>query len=226
MGYAVMDFAAFNARYLHEDLGFNLVFPVLPLHGHRKVTPLSGEAFLSFDLVNTVHGLAQAVWDVRRLLSWVREQSPTAIGVYGLSLGAYTAALLAGLDGELHCLIAGIPVCDFPDLFREHSPRHIRLRAIEHKILGGAAEDTHRVVSPLFLPTRVAPGRRFIFAGLGDRVAFPTQAHKLWQHWEKPPVLWYRGNHVGYLWSGEVRRFVDDALEECGLVRSAARALG
>jgi len=217
MGYPVMDFAAFAARRLHEELGLNLVFPVLPLHGHRKITRMSGDAFLSFDLVNTVHGRSQAVWDVRRVLSWVRSQGARRVGLYGVSLGAYVTALTATTDEELDCVIAGVPVCDFPSLFRQLSPGHIRIRAIDHNILGGAAEEVHRVVSPLAMPPRVPRERRFIFAGLGDRVASPAQTERLWEHWERPEVAWYQGGHVGYLWHSKVREFVTRALKSSGL---------
>ena len=39
-----------------------------------------------------------------------RDQEPTAIGAYGVSLGGYTTALLGAFDGDLAAAIAGIPV--------------------------------------------------------------------------------------------------------------------
>ena len=213
MGYPFMDFVGLQAASLHRTLGCNVVMPVLPLHGPRKVTRISGEPFLSFDLMNTVHGLAQSVWDIRRLVSWIRGQGGASVSLYGVSLGAYVVALLAGLDGGVQSVVAGIPVVDIPRLFHEHSPLHIRARSIEHRILGGAAEDVFRVVSPLELPGGVAPERRAIFAGHGDRLAFPEQAEALWEHWGRPRMAWYPGNHVGYLWSRQVTRFLVESLD-------------
>jgi pimeloyl-ACP methyl ester carboxylesterase len=212
MGVPFMDFGAFPTR-LHTELGYNLVLPTLPLHGHRRVTRMSGEAFLSFDLVNSVHGLTQAIWDIRRIISWIRTQSSAPIAVYGVSLGAYVASLLAAIEPGLDRVLAGIPASDFPTLFRSHSPSHIQLRAVEHGILGGAAEDVHRVVSPLAMPPLVPRDRLFIFAGQGDRVVRPEQARALWEHWHEPSILWYPAGHVGYLMSGEVHDFVDFALD-------------
>jgi hypothetical protein len=207
-GSAFMDFPALGVATLHHDLGCNVIGPLLPLHGRRKITRLSGEAFLSFDLIDTVHGLAQAVWDVRRLLSWVEAQDPTAVGVYGVSLGGYLASLLVGLHDGIDCVVAGIPVSDFPALYSSHAPAHIRMRAIEHEILGGPAEEVHRVVSPLSFAPRVPHEHRAVYAGLGDRVARPRQAWQLWHHWGDPEILWFPGSHVGYLWSGAVGAFV------------------
>ena len=148
MGYASADFAGLRAAQLHHGLGANLVLPVLPLHGPRKVTRLSGEPFLSFDLMNTVHGFAQAVWDIRRLLAWVRAQGATSIGLYGVSLGAYVVSLLAGIEDGLDAVVAGIPMVDLPALFHELSPLHVRARSIEHHIIGGNAEAVFDAVSP------------------------------------------------------------------------------
>ncbi|MGA2519697.1 MAG: alpha/beta hydrolase [Acidimicrobiales bacterium] len=218
MGYPFMDFAGLHTRRLHRGLGLNVALPVLPLHGPRKVTLVSGEPFLSFDMMNTVHGLTQAVWDIRRLLSWIRAQGATTIALYGVSLGAYVVSLLAGIEEGLDAVVAGIPVVDFPSLFHAHSPVHIRARSIEHHILGGVAEDVCRVVSPMSFEVKVAPGHRYVFAGYGDRVAVPAQARALWEHWDKPRISWYPGNHVGYLWSRQVEAFLVEALTTSGLV--------
>ena len=83
---------------------------------------------------------------------------------------------------------------------------------IEHEILGGTAEAVHSVVSPLAFAPRVDRDRRFIFAGMGDRMATPVQAQRLWEHWEQPAICWYAGNHVGYLWSGAVREFLTESI--------------
>ena len=214
MGFPFMDFPGLHAGRLHHDLGLNVALPALPLHGPRRVTRVSGEPFLSFELMNAVHGLTQAVWDLRRLISWIRSQGATSISLFGVSLGGYTVSLLAGIEPGLDGVVAGIPVADFPGLFHGHSPRHIRVRAIEHRIMGGTADNVYRVVSPLCFDSRVAADRRYIFAGYGDRLATPDQARRLAEHWGDPTVSWYAGNHVGYLWSRQVTEFVEASLAE------------
>lgn len=223
MGIPFMDFVGLHAAKLHRDLGLNVVLPVLPLHGSRRLSRIGGEQFLGFDLVNTVHGFAQSVWDIRRIIGWVRAQDAPAIALYGVSLGGYTAALVSSIEPDLDCVIAGIPVVDFPTLMHTHSPLHVRLRSIEHAILGGNAEAVHRVVSPLALAPKVAHDRRFIYAGLGDRLARPAQAQLLWSHWQRPSIEWFAGNHVGYLWSRAVRDYLTDSLTRSGLDQRLAR---
>lgn len=216
MGYPSMGFQGLQSRRLHHELGLNLALPVLPLHGRRKPARLSGDGFLSFDMMNSIFGLAQAVWDIRRLITWIRQQGATSIGLYGVSLGGYTVALVAGIEAGLELVISGIPVTDIPTLLTGHSPWATRVLAAEHGMVANDLDNAHRVVSPLAMDPMIRQDRRFIFAGYGDRVSDPEQAHRLYEHWEKPAICWYSGGHLGYLWSPEVATFLGDALSVSG----------
>lgn len=225
-GYAFMDFPAFHAPHLHAAHGINVLGVTLPLHGRRKPSRMSGSEFLSFDVMDSVHGMAQALWDTRRIIGWLRSREQGPIGVAGVSLGGYVAALMAAFDPDLAMVLAGIPVTDFLALFRAQSPPHIMERAEEHGIMGGPGETVQRVISPLAMEPVVGRDRRYIFGGLGDRVAHPRQAFDLWKHWDEPTVLWFKGNHVSYLMNRQVRRFEERALEESGLsMRSTSTRL-
>ena len=193
--------------------------------GQQAADANAGEGFMSIDLIDAVHGFAQAAWDIRSAIRWIRFHEPEAdVGIYGLSLGGYTAALTASLEDRLACVIAGIPATDLVDLYRRHSPLNVRRKALEHGALGPKALAVHRVVSPLVLTPKVERDRRFLFAGVGDRMSTARQARLLWEHWERPKMAWYSGGHVGFFFAGEVGRFVEDALAECGLVSSETGA--
>jgi len=211
-GTPAVDLRAFRAAQLQGSYGINVVLPVLPLHGPRASGRRSGDGLMSFDLIDSVHGLAQAVWDVRRVVAWLRALGATRIGTYGLSLGGYTAALLASLEDGLACVITGIPASDIPALYRHHSPAWMRRRAAMFHLWGPETARVHSVVSPLALEPKVAWDQRYIFAGMGDRMATPEQALRLWRHWGEPRILWYPGGHVGAYWSRGVGTFVHDAL--------------
>lgn len=216
-GRAFMDLYAFRAAFLHHALGLNLAIPVHPMHGPRSSGRFSGADFMSHDLINVVHGMAQSVWDVRRVVDWVRTQEPAAVGLYGVSLGGYLTALVAGLEGGLDCAIAGIPICDLPELYAHHAPARLNRRHDIRALLDERVADVLSVVSPLSFEPLVPPDRRFMFAGLIDRMATPQQALRLWEHWGRPRIAWYGGNHVGYLWSDRVDSFVREALVSTGL---------
>jgi len=56
--------------------------------------------------------------------------------------------------------------------------------------------------------------RRYIFAGLLDRWVRPGNVKTLWEHWERPDMLWYQGSHLSYPFEREVARYVDRAAVE------------
>lgn len=220
MGYPTTDLFAFQAAWLHKGLGMNLALPVMPLHGPRRAGLPPGVGFPSDDPLDTVHAVAQAVWDTRRLVSWIRSNDGEVVGLAGLSLGGYTAALLAGAEAELACIIAGVPAVDFAELFERHAPAHLR-RLPAFSEMTQEARLAFRVISPLALSPKVPHERRFIFAGLADRLVHPSkQVQALWTHWQQPRIHWFDGSHIGFLWSGAVRGFVHDALSSSGLVHS------
>ena len=120
-----MDLRAFRASQLGHR-GINVVVPVLPLHGPRASGRGRGEDLMTIDMVDSLHGVAQAAWDVRRIIRWLREeQGAEQVGVIGYSLGGLVASIVAGLEDDLACVIAGIPVVDLPHLVRRHSPPDI-----------------------------------------------------------------------------------------------------
>jgi len=217
MGHAPIDLTAFRAAQLRDRLGLNVLLPVLPLHGPRRIGRLSGDGYISGDVVDMVHAEAQAMWDLRRWLGWIRGQGSAKIGVYGLSLGGYNAALLATLDAELACVVAGIPATDLAALVWQHGPEHI-LRIAEHRGFDRArAERVLRVVSPLALAPLVPHERRWIFAGSADQLVPAGHVQRLVEHWGEPRTLWYEGAHLSFGAHGEVTRHLAEALREAGL---------
>lgn len=218
MGWPAIDFFAFRAARLHHRLGLNLVFPVLPLHGPRKAGRISGDGFLAGDVLDTLHAEAQAMWDLRRLLGWLRAQGATRVGVHGLSLGGYNTALLASLDDALDFALPGIPAVDVLRLTWRHGPP-LRIRhAEEHGVVHDAVSEVLRPVSPLALEPRVPREGRFLFAANADLLTPPDHARDLWRHWERPPIVWYAGGHLTFRLHPEVQSFFEEGLRKTGLV--------
>ena len=217
MGAPMIEFAAFEAERLHRAFGLNLLFPVLPLHGPRKEGRRSGDGYLAGDPLDTLRAVTNALWDLRRLLSWVRAQGGTRIGVHGLSLGGFHTALLASLDGDLACAIPGIPLADVSRVVWRHGPplriRHFERNGVVHE----EVSEVLRVVAPLSLEPLVPHERRYLYAAVADRLVPADQVRDLWAHWGRPRIVWYQGGHVTFRLHREVRELVDGALAEAGL---------
>jgi hypothetical protein len=217
MGRPEIDLNLFRARWLHEDLGLNVLLPVLPLHGPRRQGAPKGAGFIREDMLDNVHGAAQSVWDIRRLVSWIRgTHGDVPIGVTGVSLGGYVTSLVASTEDGLACAIVGVPVVDIADMMLRHGG--LRLDEDRRRMLELGRELTH-VVSPLALTPRVPLEDRFVFAGVADRLMHPAeQVVRLWKHWGQPRIEWYQGGHAGFSRSKPVRQFLLDALIQSGLV--------
>ena len=117
-----IDLLMMGSRGLMQDVGVNILHPVLPMHGPRSRTS-TNDRFPSLDPLVNFYGMCQGMWDIRQMLAWIRLQGATRIGVYGVSLGGHTAALLASLDPGLACVVAGIPSADFSSMLARHVNR-------------------------------------------------------------------------------------------------------
>jgi len=216
MGRAELDLTLFRAWHLHEDFGLNVILPVLPMHGPRARGLPKGAVFPGENVMDDVHGTAQSVWDVRRMIAWIRSEHPQArIGLNSISLGGYIAALVASLDDDLTCAILGVPPSNLVELLGRHSglpkddPRRMTIEL---------AGPIGRMVSPLSMEPKVPPQGRFIYAGVADRIVHPRQqVIQLWEHWGRPDIGWYHGGHTGFFQARPVQRYVDAALVQSGL---------
>jgi hypothetical protein len=220
MGRAALDLMLFRARHLHQDLGLNVVLPVLPMHGPRTRGLPKGAAFPSEDVLDNVHGVAQAVWDVRRLLSWIRSQQPdSTVGLNGISLGGYLTSLIASLEDGLTCAIVSVPLADLVELVARHAGIS-DYEDLRHMLT--LAKPISRMISPLGLTPRVPMQGRFVCAGIADRLVHPRdEVTRLWEHWGRPEICWYPGGHTGFFRSRPAQRFIDDVLVRSGLVDPA-----
>ena len=215
MGRPGLDLRAFRALHLHRDLGLNVAFLTLPFHGRRNPGPSTAPPMPSADALDTVHGLTQAVWDVRQLLAHLRSRTSQPIGLMGLSLGGLVAATAASID-EPHAVLLLVPAIDLPGLAAD-AMRAEPDGSTEADLLVRATP-LFAPVSPLQLTPKVPIERRFILAGTLDRFARPGgQAVALWRHWDQPQLHWYHGGHVSVFWVRGVQDAIDANLRTVGL---------
>jgi hypothetical protein len=218
MGRVAVDIVGFQVAWLFGRLGLNVIIPVLPFHGPRRVGRRGGDGYMTGDFIDTIHAQAQSLWDLRRLLSWVRAQDAPAVGVYGVSLGGLTTAMLASLEADLDCVVAGMPPACFAGLMQDNSPAVVQ-RLIEYAgFPWDVVKQLLRVVSPLAVAPRVAHDRRFLFAGIADSLAPRSQALALWRHWGRPRLAWYPGSHSSFMLEATVDELLLEAFRRGGLV--------
>ena len=205
-----IDLSVWGALRYYREMGFNVLAPVLPLHGSRR----DKIDFLTLDWVSNVHALTQSVWDVRRCLAWIRQREPSSIAVHGVSLGGYTAALLAGLDGDFSCVVAGVPAATIHRPLVAAAARDAAARRAleEYGLLGDRIETLHRVVTPTSLPCVVPKERLYMYAGTLDRLSPPIEPYELWEYWDRPTIYWNPTSHIFTIMSAKVRQFARQAI--------------
>ena len=221
MGEPWLDFMLFSPRWLHEQLGLNLIMPVLPLHGPRRIGMRSGDQYLDGNLLDLLYAQTQALWDLRRALAWVRSQEDNPrIGVLGYSLGGYNAALLAQYEKDLEFVVAGVPPTDMAAAIWRHTPPAHRDYLSAHGLDLARYQALLNPVSPLARPPLPSRDRLYIFAGVADRVVLPQQCLALGRHWQVP-IQWYQGSHLSVRREPLARLHIEAAMQRAGWPVSA-----
>jgi len=198
--------------------GFDVALFQLPFHGARiPAGKTRGAMFPSANVVRTNEAWGQAIHDLRALRAHL-ELSGGVVGVMGMSLGGYTAALWASLDDRLAFAVPIIPAVDMADLMWRHgedSPD--RRRAIKAGVSGELLREAFAVHAPTTRAVKLAPERLMIVAGKGDRITPPDQAERLWKHWGEPAIHWFAGGHLAQVGRAEALRAIRRRLDALAL---------
>ncbi len=176
-----------------ERAGFDVVLFTLPFHGLRaRAGHGAVPEFPGADPRLNVEGFRQALFDLQNLISWLLEQGHPRVGVLGMSLGGYTAALLATVEARLDFVVPVIPLSSLGDFAREQGSlsQVPEEAAAEH----AALESIYRRVSPLARPSLIAPERCLVVAAKADRVTPAAHARRLSVHLRAPLQAFYGGH--------------------------------
>jgi pimeloyl-ACP methyl ester carboxylesterase len=177
-----------------DALGFDVALFVLPFHGLRA-DPKRGlvPEFPGSDPRMSIEGFLHAIFDLRSCVRWFKANGHPLVGLFGMSLGGYTAALAATVEPELAFLVPVVPLASLADFAREQGSLSAlpAQAALEHQLL----ERIYRPISPLSLPSRVAPERVLVIGARSDRVTPISHARRLATHFSAPLIA-FRGGHL------------------------------
>jgi hypothetical protein len=99
-----------------DALGVDSALVVLPFHGRRGDPNRSGRPeFPGRDPRVANEGFRQVIGEIRQLAAWLRRAGHPAVGVIGMSLGGYTAALAATVESRLDFVVPIIPLASLAD---------------------------------------------------------------------------------------------------------------
>ena len=212
------------------DAGFDVVLFQLPFHANRSppAAMFPGSMFPSQNPIRTNEAFGQSIHDLRALAHHLRARLHTEhIGVMGMSLGGYTAALWASVDPSLTFSVPMIPAVSLSELMWRHGANTPdRKRAQASGIDQQLVDRMFAVHAPLSRPSVLPRSHLAIIAGRRDRVTPPEQAEMLWEHWGRPALYWFPGSHVAQLGRGAAFRQVIGQLRRVGVLSMSLAAFG
>lgn len=204
--------------------GYDILLFTLPHHGRKqsRISPFSGHGFFAGGIANLNESMAHAVHDFRLFVDFLEDRGVDRIGVTGISLGGYTTSLLAAVEERLHFAIPNVPVVSLPDLVLEWFPASVPVKALL-KASGTSVHEARHMLAvhaPLTYKPVVPKERLMVIAGAGDRLAPPKHARLLWDHWDRPRIHWFPGNHIIHLDQGKYLKEMAAFLGEIGFSAS------
>jgi pimeloyl-ACP methyl ester carboxylesterase len=161
------------------DTGCDVVISVLPLHGLRRSAERGYRppAFPSGDPRFTIEGFRQLVSDHRALFDYLRAGRVTRLGVMGMSLGGYSAALLATLESCLEFAMLLVPLAAI-----EERGAQLPGDASEQSALREGLRRAYWPISPFARSPLVAAAQSLVIAGEADQVTGLEHGQRLAAH--------------------------------------------
>lgn len=189
-GHHLMERVAWPIREFHR-VGISVSLFALPFHGPR------GHAFPpewpQQDTAFTIEGFRQAIWDLQTAIRAMREAGASHVGVVGMSLGGYTAALLATVTSDIDFMLSYIPIASIPDVMNDNDlvPGH---GDMQRTLYEGYREQLVPITPVCREPT-LAPKRIAIISGEFDRLATVQHGARLADHFGTELVR-FPGGHI------------------------------
>ena len=189
-GHHLMERVAWPMREFHR-LGIGVSLFALPFHGPR------GHAFPpewpQQDTAFTIEGFRQAIWDLQIAIRAMRDAGASHVGVVGMSLGGYTASLLATVTSDVDFVLSYIPICSVPDVMNDNDlvPGS---GGVQRALYEGYREQLVPI-TPVCRTPKVEPKRVSIISGAYDRLATVQHGKRLADHFGTE-LITFPGAHL------------------------------
>ncbi len=200
---------AFARTLAHHDVA--ALFLKLPYYGPRQ-QPGVRRRMVSFDPEETVAGMTQAVLDIRRATAWMARQDeidPDQLGVFGISLGGITSALVTTIEPRFQkaCLmLAGGDVGQVAWQSKELAK--LRGDWLENGGTRASFIKLFQQVDPVTYADRLGDRQVLMLNAAYDEVIPKACTDSLWESFGQPRIVWYNAGHYS------AGRFMFDALAE------------
>jgi pimeloyl-ACP methyl ester carboxylesterase len=162
----------------------------LPYHMQRR--PRNGNVtdFISSDLERTVEAACQAVSDIRALCDWLASHGVPSVGLWGFSLGAWLAGLVARSEPDLSFSVLTTPIARIDRVITD-----LPFCEPVRRSLGNGGPEL-RDLNLASRPPRIGPERILIMESVHDLFAPMETIEELWHAWGKPEIWRMHHGHI------------------------------
>jgi cephalosporin-C deacetylase-like acetyl esterase len=181
----------------------------MPYYGPRR-PPGVARRMIDKDPQLTVAAMTQAVLDIRRATAWLgsrEEIDADRLGLFGISLGGITGALVAGVEPRLKHVCLLLAGGEMGRIAWESSEvKEIRQHWLKQ---GKTREDflqAMQQIDPVKYGANVRGRRVLMLNAKEDEVIPKSCTLALWESFGKPEIVWYSGGHYS------VARHILDAI--------------
>jgi dienelactone hydrolase len=174
--------------------GINAVTLEAPYHFQRRPRHLgSWSNFLCPDLLRTAKAVSQAIAEIQACAAWLREQGCPAVGLWGVSLGAWLAGLAACYDARWSCVVLMAPIARLDRVVEETAfCRHIRRGLQGQPVAAGRLNLTS-------LRPAIPPADILLIEAEHDLFTPKEAVEQLWRAWDHPQIWRVREGHISIL---------------------------
>jgi len=216
-GHHLMERVAWPMREFNRQ-GIGISLFALPFHGPR------GHAFPpewpQQDTAFTIEGFRQAIWDLQIAIRAMRDAGASHVGIVGMSLGGYTAALLATVTSDVDFVLSYIPIASVPDVMNDNDlvPGS---GDIQRTLYEGYREQLVPITPVCRMP-KVEPKRVSIISGEFDRLATVKHGLRLADHFGTELVTFPGGHIVQHRRARAFRRALE-GFQDAGVLPARRR---
>lgn len=187
-------------RWMRE-LDVDVLHVSLPFHGLRNSPGalFSGEYFWTADLVRSMEGIRQSIYDVRSAIEWLRRKGYSRVGAAGISLGGSLAMLLACLPPTPDYIVPIVGHLMLGEAV-EHASILWRIRR-DLERWGADRDQRFEIFDRLgfehYVPA-LSPQKQLWIDAREDAHIDSRLVISQWEAWGRPHIHWIPGGHMTF----------------------------
>ncbi len=198
----ILDGSMYVPRFIATSLagsGIDACIMYLPCFGPRRGLDQGRLLKMTDNPEQLITAIEQAVWDIRRTARCLAAQNhinPDQIGICGVSLGGFIAALAAGVDAQFPKAAVIMAGGDLSTVLMTEEPevRRIKKSILNQQITPEKLTEMLKSIEPLTYAHRLQNSQILMVSGSKDTVVPPQCAEKFAQK-AQTKIIWYPKNH-------------------------------